>query len=203
MNNPVKNQLSRWTLIAGFAGGALVAALGARASAAPVTETTATSSADGQTRTQLTHSTATVTAVDHAARSITLKKEDGEMLTVAVPTEVKMFDKLKHGDKIDIDYYESWAFSLAPTGSKPSMSERKARAVDVGGGIKGRELIVSAEVQSIDVAANTVTVKGPHGIRVVHVNDPTLQSKLPDLKPGQVIQLDYAEATAASIRPAK
>jgi hypothetical protein len=51
-------------------------------------------------------------------------------------------------------------------------------------------------------AANKVTFKGPRGVRTVEVQDPSLQAKLPSLKPGQVVQLTYTEAMAASIQPA-
>ena len=38
--------------------------------------------------------------------------------------------------------------------------------------------------------------------RTVTVSDPALQKKLPNLKPGQVVQFTYSEQMAASIRPA-
>jgi len=67
----------------------------------------------------------------------------------------------------------------------------------------GRETTIQAEVLAVDVPANKVTFKGPQGnARVVQVNDPALQKKLPNLKPGQVVQFTYTEAVAASIRPA-
>ena len=111
---------------------------------------------------------------------------------------------MKTGDKVDIDFYESLAISMAPSGSKPSMSaSASGKAVDVGGGIRGRELSLSAEVVSVDPAANTVTFKGPKGgMRTVHVENSALQAKLPSLKPGQVVQFEYTEAVAAEIRPA-
>ena len=37
------------------------------------------------------------------------------------------FEHVKAGDKVDVDYYESMAISMAPTGTKPSMTERKGR----------------------------------------------------------------------------
>jgi hypothetical protein len=74
----------------------------------------------------------------------------------------------------------------------------------MGGGVRGREVMVTAEVVSVDPSANTVTFKGPHGnVRTVRVENPSLQEKLPSLKPGQVVQFDYTQATAASIRPSK
>jgi hypothetical protein len=186
-----------------LAGAAGVLSLAGVALAAPAGEVTESNTATGQTRTQLVHKTATVTAIDKGARTIAIKTDEGEETSVDVPKDVKQFDALAVGDKIDLDFYRSMAISMAPAGSKPSMSERKGRMVDVGGGVRGREVKVSAEVVSVDPAANTVTFKGPKGnVETVHVENAANQAKLPSLKPGQVVQFDWVEAVAASIRPA-
>jgi hypothetical protein len=186
-----------------LAGAAGVLSLAGVALAAPAGEVTESNTATGQTRTQLVHKTATVTAIDKGARTIAIKTDEGEETSVDVPKDVKQFDALAVGDKIDLDFYRSMAISMAPAGSKPSMSERKGRMVDVGGGVRGREVKVSAEVVSVDAAANTVTFKGPKGnVETVHVENAANQAKLPSLKPGQVVQFDWVEAVAASIRPA-
>jgi hypothetical protein len=169
--------------------------------AAPEMEQSESNTAQGQTRSQLVHATATVTKIDHSARTMSIKTEGGEETTIEVPTAVKQFDKLAVGDKIDLDYYRSMTVSMAPSGSKPSMSERRGRMVDVGGGLRGREVTMTAEVVSVDPAANTVTFKGPKGnLRTVNVQSPALQAKLPSLKPGQVVQFEWVEAVAASIQ---
>ena len=192
---------SKWNFVlAGVAGGML--SLAGVAKAAPAAEESETNTANGQTRTQLIHTSATVTAINRSTRSVTVKNDQGEETSIQVPDAVKQFDTLKVGDKVDVDYYESLAVSMAPSGSKPSMTERKGRAVDIGGGVRGRELNVSAEVVSVDPSANTVTIKGPKGnVRTIYVADSALQQKLPSVKPGQVVQFTYTEAVAASIRP--
>ena len=197
-------QTNKWmSAVAGLAGGMLTLHIAGAVQAAPGMEQSVTNTATGQTRTQLVHAVATVKGINRSDRSIILKKDDGEETTVHVPESVKEFNTLKMGDKVDVDYYESLAISMAPTGSKPSMSERRGAAVDVGGGIKGREMSMSAEVVSVDPSANTVTFKGPKGnMRTVYVADPANQQKLSALRPGQVVQFDYTEAVAATIRPA-
>ncbi|HLK92494.1 MAG TPA: hypothetical protein VKZ18_21540 [Polyangia bacterium] len=192
---------NKWNIIlAGVAGGVL--ALAGVAKAAPAGEESETNTPGGQTRTKLVHTTATVTGVNHGTRTAYIKTADGEETTVHVPEAVKEFENLKTGDKVDIDFYESLAISLAPTGTKPSASERRGRQLDVGGGLRGRELSVSAEVVSVDPSADIVTFRGPKGnLRTVHVENAAMQAKLPTLKPGQVVQFDYTEAVAASIRP--
>jgi hypothetical protein len=197
----IKRQ-DRWIVVLAGAAAGLFCLAGV-ALAAPAMEQSETNTAHGQTRTQLVHKTATVTGMNHSTRTVSIKTDDGEETTVEVPEAVKEFSTMVTGDKIDLDYYESMAVSLAPSGSKPSMSERRGRMVDVGGGLKGREMTMSAEVVSVDPEANTVVFKGPKGnLRTVHVESAALQAKLPSLKPGQVVQFDYIEAVAASIRPA-
>jgi len=200
-----KRQNRVMVVVAGAAAGflSLAGAMTSVSRAAPEVEQSETNSAQGQTRSQLVHTTATVTKIDKGTRMLSIKTESGEDTTVEVPPAVKQFDKLAVGDKIDLDYYRSMTVSLAPSSSKPAMSERKGRMVDVGGGVRGREVTMTAEVVSVDPAANTVTFKGPKGnIRTVNVMSPALQAKLPSLKPGQVVQFDWVEAVAASIQPA-
>jgi cold shock CspA family protein len=197
-------QMNRWmSAVAGIAGGMLTLQIAGAVQAAPGMAESETNTANGQTRTQLVHAVATVKGINRGTRSVTLKKDDGEETSIYVPEAVKGFDTLKLGDKVDVDFYESLAISMAPSGTKPSMSERKGQSVDIGGGVTGREMKMSAEVVSVDPAANTVTFKGPKGnMRTVYVADAALQEKLTSIKPGQVVQFDYTEATAATIRPA-
>jgi Cu/Ag efflux protein CusF len=194
-------RMNKWMVaFAGLAGGML--SLVGVAMAAPAAEDSETNTASGQTRTHLVHATATVTGLDHSSRTVLIKKEDGDEIAVHAPADAKAFDALKVGDKVDVDYYESLAISMAPSGTKPSMTERKGRSVDMGGGITGRELTMTAEVVSVDPGADTVTFKGPKGnMRTVYVSNPANQAKLPSLKPGQVVQFKYTEAVATSIRP--
>ena len=151
-----------------------------------------------KSRTELTHMAATVEKIDKSGRKLTLKGPDGEKKEIKVPADVKGFEKLKAGDKIEVDYVESLAVSMLPAGTKPSITERAATTP----GAAGREISIAAEIVSVDAASNKVTLKGPRGKQMtVSVQDPELQAKLPNLKPGQVVQLQYTEAVAAAIQP--
>jgi cold shock CspA family protein len=189
------------SILAAVGAGALL--LSATAFAAPSVEDSEVNSAKGQTRSQLIHTSASIVGIDNIDRSVLLKTDEGAQTWVHVPDSVAGFDRLKMGDRVNVDFYQSLAISLAPSGSKPSMSATQAGAVEMGAGVKGRELRLSATVISVDPAAQTVTFKGPKGhISTVNVENPALQAKLPSLRPGQVVQFDYTEAVAADIRPA-
>ena len=103
-------------IIAGTGLGLLVASAGFPATAradSPVGDKTSATTSE----------TVVVTAIDRAAREVTLKDAHGDSKTVQVPPEVKAFDTVKVGDYVDIDYTESVAVSMLPPGSKPSANE--------------------------------------------------------------------------------
>ncbi len=150
------------------------------------------------TATQTTHASVAITAIDKSARKLTVKLADGEKMDIQVPADVQGFDKLKAGDKVDIDYIESVAIGIAPKGSKPAVSERAAAMP----GAAGSEMTVMAEVVKVDLDSNKVTFKGPKGkTKTLTVQDPELQARLPNLKPGQVVMFQYTQAVAAAIQP--
>jgi hypothetical protein len=183
--------------------GALTLALGATANAQQPQPQPGQPMAD-EAMSQTTRETVTVTAIDRTARTATLQNDQGETKTVDVPQEVKAYDTLKVGDKIDIDYHEAIAISLLPKGAKPSMSETSAAqrtATGIGG--KARQMKVSAEIVSVDPRGNKVTFKGPRGkTETVKVTNSDVQQRLTELRPGQVVQVTYTEAWAAAIQPA-
>jgi hypothetical protein len=194
------NQIKK-TLFATCIGGALALALAASPAFAesadqpggmPVTSKSAT-----------THATGTITAIDKSSRIVTVKGEGGEKRSIQVGPEVTGFDKLKTGDKVDVEYTESIAISMLPPGTKPSASEKAgAMRTGKGTGAAGKQVSISAKVVSVDPAANTITFKGPKGnIETVDVQDPDNQARLSSVKPGQVMQFTYTEAMAVSVTP--
>lgn len=199
----MKNESKR-ALLVGFAGvGALAFALAASTARAADPAPSGTMGDTDQampskSKTELVHMTATVEKIDKSAHKLSLKGPEGQKKEIKVPADVKGFDKLKVGDKIDVDYVESLAVSMLPVGTKPSMTERAASVP----GATGREFSIAAEIVSVDPAANQVTLKGPRGKQMtVVVQDPELQARLPNLKAGQVVQLQYTEAVATAIQP--
>ena len=198
----MKNQIKKGMFVACIGGGALALALAAAPAFAESGADQAGMPAGARSAT--VHETATVTAIDKSARIVTVKNEAGEKHSFQVSSDVKAFDKLKTGDKIDVDYTESLAVAMLPPGTKLSASERAgAMKTGKGAGAAGKEVTISAEVVSVDAAANKVTFKGPKGnLKTVTVQDPDMQAKLPNLKPGQVLQFTYSEAMAVAIVPA-
>jgi Cu/Ag efflux protein CusF len=197
----MRNEIKRGIVVGGAGIGLLAFALAASSAGAadtppPPTTTTTQQGGSMPSETQTTHATVVVTAIDKGARKVTVKTSEGDMVDITVPADVQGFDKLKKGDKVDIDYMESIAIGMAPKGTKPNAIERAATVP----GAAGREVVVTAEVLKVDVAHNKVTLKGPSGKHTVSVTDPDLQARLATIKKGQVLMFTYTEAVATAIQ---
>lgn len=149
------------------------------------------------------HETVVVTAIDRATRSVMLENAAGDTRTIGVPPDMTSFDTLKVGDHVDVDYYESIGLALMPPGTRSSMTDSATGGRAAPGVFAaGREITANVAVISVDEVMNRVTFKGPKGnVRTVTVYDPAMQKRLATLQPGQMVQITYREAIAASIQP--
>lgn len=149
---------------------------------------------------------ATVEKIDRKNREVTLKGPKGNTVQVKVGENAPYFDKLKKGDRIKADYYESTALSLrkqgelAPTGEESRVFVQPAQP---GQGPK-RTMIntkqVTATVQSIDYQNRLVTLKGPEGNLVTLKVDPSVQN-FNQVKQGDQVVATFTEALALSLAP--
>ena len=64
--------------------------------------------------------TATVDAIEHASRSLTLRKPDNTVSTIMVPKDYLRFDALKVGDKVSATYYDNIVIRKKAAGEKTS-----------------------------------------------------------------------------------
>src|SRR5258707_809203 len=99
----MKNQIKKSTFVACISGGALALAL----SAAPAFGADPGAGTPVGAKSATVHMSGTVTAIDKSSRVVTLKTDSGDKRSIQVPDEVKAFDRLKTGDKVDVDYIES------------------------------------------------------------------------------------------------
>ncbi len=177
---------------------ALTAALGGGPAAA---EVPAGQTAPERVAAALTVATATVTAVDKAAREVTLSDADGNSFTLPVGPEVRNFDQVEVGDKLKIQYFERLALSLSPGagGATARIEKTEVSRADPGQKPHGtitRQVDVIAEVVALDAAARTVTLRGQKGTITLQVADDVDLSKV---AVGDSVKARYAETLAISV----
>jgi Cu/Ag efflux protein CusF len=184
---------------------ALAAALPMMAAAQSTPATSAPQAADKTvTRQNKVTVIATITAIDQAARSVTLRAENGDEDTFTVGPDVKRFNQLKKGDRIGATYYESLVFELRK-GSNPSAPSGDVaaggRLKEVPGGMVGRQQTVTVTVKAVDAAAGTITVVAPDGRTMTRKVEE--KKNLEGVHPGDRIDITYTQALIVSADAAK
>jgi hypothetical protein len=61
----------------------------------------------------------TVEAVDHAGRTVTIRMQPGNLVTLDVPPTAGRFEQVKIGDTIKATYYDQVSIRMKPAGEPP------------------------------------------------------------------------------------
>ena len=147
--------------------------------------------------------TATITAIDPATRSVTIRDEGGVVDTFTVSPIVTRFDQLKVGDTIKATYYESLVLQLRRPGAPaPTTGQAAAaRLKDVPGGVAARETTMTVTVKAIDTVAPSITVVTESGVTLTRkVAD---RKNLEGVSPGDKIDITFTQGIVVSAEPAK
>src|SRR5262245_2802970 len=172
--------------------------------AAPSLETSVTKTGDVLAKEKLLTLTAIVQDVNLARREVTLKGSEGRVETFMVSPKVERITEIGKGDEVTIQYYLGIAAELRPPTEEEKKEPYKEMEQDVRApktsapaGMEVRTIRVVATVEAIDMAAKTVTLKGPKGrVHTVAVEDPAVLQKA---KKGDTVIVTAAEAFAVSL----
>jgi len=145
---------------------------------------------------------ATVTAIDKAKRTVTVKGPQGKTRTLTAGPEARNFDQVKVGDTVTLTYVEAVTLSLEKAeGAKPGITVsdevKRAEPGAKPGGVMSSQTTIVGTVTAIDAATRLITVRGPGGNEVdIKVEDP---AKLKNVKIGDLVKATYTEALAISV----
>jgi hypothetical protein len=146
--------------------------------------------------------TATIVAIDHTGREVTLRGKDGAEETLLAGPEIKRFNELKVGDTVTFKYYESIAKSIRRAGEAAPVSGSGAPTITAGkgerpGGTVAQQHTMTVTVTGIDPKVPSVKVVTPRGTRSFRVENP---ENIKDLKLGDKVDLTYTEAVLISVK---
>ena len=157
-------------------------------------------------KSELVTVTATVEAIDHATRMVTLKGPKGNMFTFKAGEEVRNLPQVKVGDQVVAKYYESLAIEVKKPGdATPGVTKEevvgRAKPGEMPAGVVGSQVTITATVKAIDIKKPSVTLQGPEGkTKEIKVKDP---KKLKNVKVGDKVVITYTEALALSVEKAE
>ena len=149
---------------------------------------------------------ATVTAIDMATRTVTLKTADGQEKTLHVDERARNLGQVKVGDVVRVAYTEALAWKVNKSKKQEPSAEVEAAAATAQPGQKpaggaARRVTITAKVEAIDLDQGTVTLSGPQG------NTRTIKARNPDnlkkVKVGDLVDITYTEAIVLKVDPAK
>ena len=147
---------------------------------------------------------ATVTAIDHSQRRVTLKEKDGSESTLEVDEAVKNLDQVQVGDVVRITQTQTVAWQLRKSGeASPDVSVQDSASVakpgEKPGMHRGRTVNLTATITAIDQANGTVTLRGPDGIsQTIKAADP---NNLKKVSVGDLVDISYTESIAVAVVP--
>jgi len=148
--------------------------------------------------------TATISAIDHTNRIVTLKDAQGNVEDFHCGPEIKRFDELKVGDSVTFAYHAAVVYQIAKPGDTAAPS--KGPEVVRGQGVKPSGAITqqtkaTVTVTAIDAAAPSITVKTANG----HLVSAKVEDKknLEGVKVGDKIDITYTEALMVTVEPPK
>ena len=146
---------------------------------------------------------ATIMAIDHNSRIISLKDDKGNYSDIYAGPEVQRFDELKVGDKVTFKYQESLVYQVRkpgepgmPSGEQPPAITRNATAKPSGSITEQQTANVT--VQSVDEKTGTISVMTEDGRSMSYkVKD---KGNLKGVKAGDKISITYTTALLISVQ---
>lgn len=146
--------------------------------------------------------TASVVGIDKQDRTLMLRGQQGDVVTVEVPDEARNFNQIEVGDTLKVTYYKAVALYIGEHGTQPKADAGAVVARTPKGEKPGAFAVgavdVSATVQAINKSKRAVTFKGPDGHEKTISVDPSIK-EFDTLRVGDVIHIRYTEAIAISV----
>ena len=150
---------------------------------------------------------ATVESVDMSTRQVLLRTPGGALATVVAGPEVRNLPQLRAGDRVTVTYQEAVAVQMAQPGTAPLnaaalVTQRAAQGQLPAGAVSG---VVTARVTVVSVAPDgtSVTFTGPRGVvHTAEVWNSQMQSFVQRLRPGDQVDVGYANELAVSVESA-
>ncbi|MBV1688829.1 hypothetical protein KRR38_14395 [Novosphingobium sp. G106] len=150
-----------------------------------------------------THAEGTVIAINYATRSISLRLDDGEEVTMTARPEIKRLNMIKIGDKVVADYEERLHARVIKGGRQPigwqSTNSAQSAASGPPAGSMTANAILIANITNVDRQASVVTFQGALESKELIVQDP---KQLALMEIGDQLEVTVTGMLALSVEPA-
>lgn len=147
----------------------------------------------------------TVEAVDHTARTVRLRGDNGNVVTLDVPQSAVRFDQVKVGDVVTVSYYDRVNIRPKPPGEAAVDRTVDPTTTPTPGALPGetvaKQRVATVTITAWDPSTRTVTFTGPKGSsytrRLLESTDPSIMT---GLKVGDRADVTWTEAVRISVQ---
>ncbi len=150
-----------------------------------------------------------VRSVNRRTRQIALNTPQDTVITIKAGPQVRNFDRIRVNDRVRIRFADAIALSMAPAGSQagtaPTGVVEAARgpAGTRPQGALGAGITETVRIVSVDAATGKTTFVRPNGVtRTVTPRNPQIVAFAKQLKPGDLVNVTFAEGVAVAVLPA-
>ncbi len=146
----------------------------------------------------------TVTAVDLTNRTVTIRGQQGTLVTLDVPASATRFEQVKVGDNVTAAYYDRVSLRLKPAGEPAvdTSAEPPTSALPgtLPGGTRTRQRVTTVTITGWSPVDKVVSFTGPNGAvysrRLLDTTDPAIMA---GLKVGDRVDVTRTEALTVSV----
>jgi Cu/Ag efflux protein CusF len=148
---------------------------------------------------------ATIVAIDHTNRGVTLKDAQGNLEDIHAGPEIKRFDELKVGDTVTFSYHAAVVYQILKPGATATAAQNGVSAVRGQGakpsGAVTQQRQATVTVEKIDAAIPSITVKTADG----HSMSAKVEDKknIEGLKVGDKVTVTFTEALMITVESPK
>jgi Cu/Ag efflux protein CusF len=148
---------------------------------------------------------ATIVAIDHTSRTVTLKDAQGRIEDFHAGEEVKRFDELKVGDSVTFSYHAAVVYQILKPGATATPAQGGPQTVRGQGpkpsGAVTQQRQATVTIESIDPAIPSVTVRTADG----HSMSAKVEDKknIEGLKVGDKVTVTFTEAWMITVEAPK
>jgi hypothetical protein len=150
---------------------------------------------------------ATVTAVDAESRLLVLRGPAGNEIAFRVGDEVRNLPQVKVGDILRVSYYTGFVYAMAEPGSTAvdaAIAAGRAEQGDRPGAVIAVATRETVEILSIAPDGKVVSFRDAAGIlHAIDVLREEGQAFARKLNPGDLVDINYAEAVAIGVESAQ
>ena len=141
-----------------------------------------------------------ITRIEKEARLVTLKNAAGDTLSVVCGPEVKNFDLLRVGDRVQTVYKETLSIRVDPTGEMSETTESTSSSAKKGASPAAQfweKREVKAKIIEIDKASGTAEIETMNGERFTVIPDAV--ENLDKVQVGNVVVVTQTSTRAISV----